>query len=82
MNSLGVKDHTMLWEVNERNQHCGGNESIDIAKSQILGKEGNTRIIKVSPILLRGCLIPIINTTFIELTTTTNLFTLSLLVSS
>jgi len=48
MSSLGVKGRTKSWEAHERNQQFGGNESIDIGKSQRLRKEGNARINKVS----------------------------------
>jgi hypothetical protein len=36
MSSLGVKCHTRSWEVYERDQEFGENESIDIGKSQRL----------------------------------------------
>jgi len=45
---LGVKGRTKSWETHERDQQFGENESIDIGKSQRLGKEGNARINKVS----------------------------------
>jgi len=48
MSSLGVKGRTKSWEAHELDQHIGVNESIDIGKSQILRKEGNARINKVS----------------------------------
>jgi len=48
MSSLGVKGRTKSWEAHERDQQFGGNESIDIGKSQQLWKEGNARINKVS----------------------------------
>jgi len=48
MSSLGVKGRTKSWEAHERDQQFGENESIDIAKSQRLRKEGNARINKVS----------------------------------
>jgi hypothetical protein len=48
ISSLGVKGRTKSWEAHERDQQFGENESIDIGKSQRLGKEGNARINKVS----------------------------------
>jgi hypothetical protein len=48
MSSLGVKGLSKSWEAYERDQQFGENESIDIGKSQRLGKEGNSRINKVS----------------------------------
>jgi hypothetical protein len=48
MSRLGVKGRTKFWEAHERDQQFGENESIDIAKSQRLRKEGNARINKVS----------------------------------
>jgi len=48
MSSLGVNGRTKSWEAHERDQQFGENESIDIGKSQILRKEGNARINKVS----------------------------------
>jgi len=48
MSSLSVKDHTKSWEAHERHQQFGENESIDVEESQILRKEGNARINKVS----------------------------------
>jgi len=42
------KGRTKPCEAHEPNQQCGENESIDIGKSQILWKEGNARIYKVS----------------------------------
>jgi hypothetical protein len=50
--SLVVKCSTKSWEAHERNQRFGGNESIDIGKSQRLRKEGNDRINKVSAMRL------------------------------
>ena len=47
MSSLGVKSRTESWEVHERDQQFGENESIDIGKSQSLREEGNARINKV-----------------------------------
>jgi hypothetical protein len=47
MSSLCVKGRTKSWEAHERDQQFGGNESIDIGKSQRLRKEGNARINKV-----------------------------------
>ena len=48
MSSLGVKGRTKSWEAHECDQQFGENESIDIAKSQRLRKEGNARLSKVS----------------------------------
>jgi hypothetical protein len=48
MNCLSMKGRTKTWEAHERDQQFGGNESIDIGKSQRLRKEGNARINKVS----------------------------------
>jgi hypothetical protein len=48
MGTRSVKDRTKSWEVHERNQQFGVNESIDIGKSHILRKEGNARINMVS----------------------------------
>jgi len=48
MSTLDVKDHTKSWEVHERHQQFGENESIDIGKNQRFRKEGNARINKVS----------------------------------
>jgi len=48
LRSLSVKCRTKSWEAHERDQQFGENESIDIAKSQRLRKEGNARINKVS----------------------------------
>ena len=48
MSSLGVKGCTKSWEVHERNQQFGENESTDIGNSQRLPKEGNDRINMVS----------------------------------
>ena len=48
MSSLSVKGGTKSSEANERDQHFGENEIIDIKKSQRLRKEGNARINKVS----------------------------------
>jgi hypothetical protein len=48
MSSLSVKGHTMSWEAHEWAQQFGEKESIDIGKSQRLGKEGNARINEVS----------------------------------
>jgi hypothetical protein len=48
MSSLCVKGRTKSWEANERDYQFAENESIDIGKSQRLGKEGNARINKVS----------------------------------
>jgi len=43
-----VKGYTKLWEAHERDQQFGKNESLDIAKSQRLRKEGIARINNVS----------------------------------
>jgi len=48
MSSLAVKGHTKSWEPHERDHEFGENESTDIGKSQILRKEGNASINKVS----------------------------------
>jgi len=48
MSSISVKGRTKSWEAHECDQHFGENESIDIGKSQRLGKGGNARINKVS----------------------------------
>jgi len=48
MSGLGVTGCTVSWEAHERDQQFGENDSFDIGKSQRLGKEGNTRINKVS----------------------------------
>jgi hypothetical protein len=48
MSSLGAKGHTKSWEVNERDQQFGENESTDIGKRQRLRKEGKARIHQVS----------------------------------
>jgi hypothetical protein len=48
MSSLGVKGRTKSCEAHEHDQQFGENASIDIGKSQILRKEGNARINKVS----------------------------------
>jgi len=48
MSSLGVKGCTKSWKAHERDQQFGENETIDIGKIQILRKEGNARINKVS----------------------------------
>jgi len=48
MSSLGVKGCTKSWEAHECDQLFEENESVDIAKSQRLRKEGNTGINKVS----------------------------------
>jgi hypothetical protein len=48
MSSLGVNGRTKSWEVHERDQQFGENESIDIGKSQRLRTEGIARINKVS----------------------------------
>jgi hypothetical protein len=45
---LWVKGHTMSWEADECNQQFRENDSTDIGKRQILQKEGNARINKVS----------------------------------
>jgi len=50
MSSLGVKGRTTCGEAHECNQQFGGNESIDIGKSQRLRKDGNGRINMVSAI--------------------------------
>jgi len=47
MSSLGVQGRTKSWEAHERDQQFGEIESIDIGKSQRLGKEGNAIINKV-----------------------------------
>jgi phage FluMu protein Com len=44
MSSLRVKGCPKSWEVHERDQQFGENESTDIRKSQRLRKEGNARI--------------------------------------
>jgi len=46
--SFVVKGRTKSREAQERDQQFGENESIDIGKSQRVGKEGNARINKVS----------------------------------
>jgi len=48
ISSLGVKGRTKSWEAHECDQQFGENESMDIAKSQGLRKEGNASINKVS----------------------------------
>jgi hypothetical protein len=48
MSSLGVTGCTKSSEAYERDQQFGGNERIDIPKSQRLQKEGNARINNVS----------------------------------
>jgi len=50
MSSLCVNDCTKWWEAHECNQQFGEIKSTDIGKSQILSKEGNGRIIKVTAI--------------------------------
>jgi len=47
MSSLRVMGRTKSWEAHERDQHFGGNKSIDIGQRQRLWKEGNARINKV-----------------------------------
>jgi hypothetical protein len=41
MSSLGVKCRTKSLQAHARDQQFGENESIDVGKSQRLGKEGN-----------------------------------------
>jgi hypothetical protein len=48
MSSLGVKGRTKSWEAQEGDQQFGENDSRDIGKSQILRKECNARINKMS----------------------------------
>jgi len=48
MCSLSVQDRTKMWEAHKLDQQLGEIESIDIGISQILRKEGNARINKVS----------------------------------
>jgi len=48
MSSFNVSGHTMSWEAHERDYQFGGNESIDIGKSQTLPNESNDSINKVS----------------------------------
>jgi hypothetical protein len=48
MTSLGVKGHTKSWKFQQRNQQCLENETTDIGKTQILRKEGNARINKLT----------------------------------
>jgi len=48
MSSVGVNGRTTFWQAHERDQQFGGNESVDIGKSQRLNNEGNARINKVS----------------------------------
>jgi len=48
MSSLGAKGRTKSCAAHERNQQFGENESIDIAKSHRLRKEGNATINEVS----------------------------------
>jgi len=48
MSSLGVKGRNKSCEAHERDQQFGGNESMDIGKSQRLRKEGNATINRVS----------------------------------
>jgi hypothetical protein len=50
MISLGVKGRPKSWEAHERDQHFGGNESIDIRNSQRLRKEGNATSNKLSAV--------------------------------
>jgi len=47
MSSLGVKGPMKSWEAHVHNHEFGGNESIDIGKSQRLRREGNARNSKV-----------------------------------
>ena len=58
LSSLGVNGCTKSWEAHEHDHQFGENDSIDIGKSQILRKEGNARINKVSA--TRPCLANII----------------------
>jgi len=48
MSTLGGKGCTKSWETHEHDQQVEENDSLDIGKSQILRKEGNARINKVS----------------------------------
>jgi hypothetical protein len=64
MSRLGVKGHTKSWEAHERAQQFGESESTDIGKSQILRKEGITRINNVSA--MRPCLAKLIETVCIS----------------
>jgi hypothetical protein len=48
ISSLGVNGSSKSWEAHEHDQQFGENESTDIGKSQILQKEGNGRINKLS----------------------------------
>ena len=58
ISSLGVNGRTNSWEVHERDQQFGENESIDIGKSQRLRKVGIAIIINLSA--MRPCLAKII----------------------
>jgi hypothetical protein len=48
MSSLGVKGHTKFFEAHESDHQSGENESTVSGNSQILRKEGNARMNKVS----------------------------------
>ena len=48
MSSLGVKGRTQSWEVHERDQQFGENESTVIGKSQRLRKKGNATVHNVT----------------------------------
>jgi len=50
MSSLGVKGRTRSWEAHEHDQQFGENESIHNGKNQMLRKDRNARINKVSAI--------------------------------
>jgi hypothetical protein len=50
MTILGMKGRTKSCDAHKRDQQFGEKESIEVGKSQRLGKKGNARISKVSAI--------------------------------